>query len=284
LALSNKSKKTEPGEKGEESEEDRLKRLTDILADMGPSGGAAEELPPEEETEADDPRPMERPHGAKEQKRAAEALGITYSAKRKFWLELCDLLQGTAFPFIIMVIFSSTIIAFTASEDLVVSLIALIGGEALLCAALIMFGRANGSEAYRKTVENDRKRLLGSSDEKTVYCTGEYSLVKGAVIGLIVCVPFLIFQTVELCIDNDFCMFCLEYVCAWAYCPFSYLGKAYMPLNYMMIIVPVALMTLGYHLGKLKQIKIQEELAKTNPSDRRSRVTGVPEDKKRRRK
>lgn len=207
-----------------------------------------------------------------------------YSRGRKFRLELVDMLQGVAFPFIIMVVFSASIIAFASSEDLSISLLALIGGEIMLVAALIMFGRANGSEAYRKTVENDRKRLLHSSDEKCFYRTGEYALWKGAVIALITCIPFVIFLSIELIVDNSVCMFCLQYIFGWAYYPFSYLGKSYMALSFISIIIPVATMTVGYYLGKLRQLKIQEELAKTNPDDKRSRVVDIPKDKRRRRK
>lgn len=196
---------------------------------------------------------------------------ITYDKKRKLWLEFKDLMAGVAFPIIIMVILSCTVIAFASyDKDLSVTLLALVGGELMLAAALVYFGRANGSEAYRKTVENGRKRALNSSDEQAVYHTGEYALWKGIVTGLIVCVPFIIIQSIELCFDNAFCNFCLQYIFSWAYYPFSFLGKGYQALNYILILLPVGTMTLGYYLGKLKQLKIQEELAKTNP-DRANR-------------
>jgi len=206
----------------------------------------------------------------------------TYSTKRKIWLEIKDILAGTAFPLIISAIFSATIMAFSNGDeiDLSVKLISLIGGELMLAAAFIMFGRANGSEAYKKTVENGRKRELNSSDEEVAYHTGEYSLWKGAVVGLIVSIPYVIILTVEICVDNTFCTFCLQYVFAWGYSPFASLGRAYMPLCYISVLFPVALLTLGYYLGKLRQIKIQEQLAKTNPDDERSRVVGIPGEKK----
>lgn len=206
---------------------------------------------------------------------------IVYSKKRRIWFEIKDILAGCAFPFIIMVIFSATIIAFSCGSDveLYVRLIALIGGELMLAAALFVFGRTNGSEAYRKTVENGRKRELNSSDETVVYRTGEYALWKGAVIGLIVCVPYLIVLTVEICVDNTFCMFCLQYVFSWGYGLFTFFDKAYMPLAYLMTAIPVALLTVGYYFGKLRQIKIQEKLAATNPDDKRSRVVNIPGEK-----
>ncbi|MGN0823972.1 MAG: hypothetical protein ACI4MB_02750 [Candidatus Coproplasma sp.] len=205
-----------------------------------------------------------------------------YSAKRKFWLEFKDIMAGCAFPFIIMVIFSSTIIAFGCGKnvDIAVKLIAIIGGELMLAAALFIFGRTNGSEAYKKTVENQRKRELNSSDETVAYHTGEYSIWKGVLIGFIICIPFLIILTVQVCVENTFCSFMLQYVFSWGYAPFMSLGTGYTALGYAAIVFPIAIMTLGYFFGKLRQIKIQEELAKTNPDDKRSRVVDIPGEKK----
>ncbi|MGN0805107.1 MAG: hypothetical protein ACI4MS_06965 [Candidatus Coproplasma sp.] len=203
-----------------------------------------------------------------------------YSAGKKFGLEILDMLQGVAFSLILMAVLSLTVIVNTAYDDLAISLLALIGGEVMLGSALIIFGRENGSIAYRKTVENARKRELGSKDEKVIYKTGEYAVWKGIVIGLIMCIPFIVFQSVELLYPNTVCEFCLKYLCGWAYFPFSFLGEKYAPLSYILILFPVAFHTLGYYLGKLKQLKIQEQLAKTNPDDKRSRVVDIPGEKK----
>ncbi len=187
---------------------------------------------------------------------------ITYTKKKKFLFELKDILAGTAFPFIISVLFSATIIAYSAyREDLGVSLLALIGGEALFIISLVIFGRANGAAAYRKFVLNDKKRQLGSSDERAVYRTGEYALWKGALIGFLITVPFIIIQIIELIASNVFCSFCLEYIFAWAYCPFSYLGEEYEALSFIMVLMPVAVHMLAYYLGKIKEEKIQEQIA-----------------------
>lgn len=195
---------------------------------------------------------------------------VEYSRKRKFLMELKDIFAGVAFPLIVMVVLSSTIIAFASYEgDISIALLALIGGEIMLIAALIMFGRANGSEAYRKTLLNEQKRSLGSKDETVKYRTGEFAMWKGALIGFITCVPFIIIQLIEVCVDNVFCNFCLEYVFAWAYYPFSYLGKSYQALNFIMVLLPVGVHMIGYYLGKLKQIKIQEKLAATNPDGKK---------------
>lgn len=186
---------------------------------------------------------------------------ITYSKKRKILFEIKDILAGIAFPFMVSLIFSSSIIAFSAYDgDLAVKLLALVGGEIMFVGALIIFGRANGASAYRKTIMNDGKRALGSSDERAVYATGEYRLWKGFLLGFLITVPFIIIQIIQLAAPNVFCKFCLEYLFAWAYCPFGFLGEKYQALNFIMILIPTGVHALAYYLGKLKQIKVQEEL------------------------
>lgn len=191
-------------------------------------------------------------------------------AGRKALLETKDILIGVAFPFILMLVISSTVLAYASyTDDLAVSLIALIGGEIMIAASLVLFGRANGSAAYNKTLLNAQKRELGSTDESVICRTGEYALWKAAVIGLILCLPFIIFQTIELCADNSVCRFCLQYMCGWAYFPFSYLGTSYQALNFIMIILPVGAHMLGYHLGKLKRLKAKEYEETHAPKKRR---------------
>lgn len=189
----------------------------------------------------------------------------TVPLSRRALLEFYDIMAGVAFPFIVMLVISSTVILFASfSGDIGISLVALIGGEIMMIAALIAFGRANGNAAYAKTVLNNQKRGLGSTDEKVLAKTGEYSLWKGILIGAILCIPFLIVQIIELCYDNSVCTFCLQYMFGWAYYPFSYLGKDYQALNLIMIILPIGTHALGYFLGKLKQIKIQQAVAEKN--------------------
>lgn len=179
--------------------------------------------------------------------------------KRKVLLEIKDMLMGTAFPFILMIVLNATIISYASyKEDIFVSLLALIGGEIMFIASLLLFGRANGANAYRNTVVHEKKRELGTSEETALLGTGEYALWKGAVIGGILLIPFLIFQTIELIVPNAFCSFCLQYACGWAYYPFSYLGDGYQGLNYICIIIPVGAHVLGYYWGKLRQINVDK--------------------------
>lgn len=195
------------------------------------------------------------------------------SAGRKFWLELKDIFAGTAFPFILMIVISSTIIMFASFKtDAVTSVIALVGGEIMLGAGLVIFGRANGASAYKTTVLHEQKRsvlsegdrVLSANDEKVICRTGEYALWKSFVISFILCLPFIVFQTIELCYHNTVCTFALQYVFGWAYYPFSYLGKEYQALNYILILFPVITHTAGYYWGKVIQQKAQEKLEATN--------------------
>ena len=185
--------------------------------------------------------------------------------KRKVLLEIKDLLMGTAFPFILMIVINSTILAYASyKDDVMVRLIALIGGEIMFVASLVLFGRANGATAYRNTLVNSKKRELGSTEEKVLYKTGEYALWKGAVIGGILVLPFFIFQTVELIYPNVVCSFCLQYACGWAYYPFYGLGKSYQALNYICMIIPVGAHIGGYYWGKFRQIKVEKSYGEKN--------------------
>lgn len=163
----------------------------------------------------------------------------------------------------ISLVFSLSIILFSTDRgvDFGVRLLSLIGGEALLVAAFIIFGRANGVAAYDKTILYDRKRALGSVDEPTFYGTGEYRLWKGFLIGFIVTVPFIIVLIIQLAAPNTVCKFMLIYVFCWAYSPVTFLNGNYDALSLVMIILPVGTHALGYYLGKLKAIKVQQQLA-----------------------
>ncbi|MDE6075335.1 MAG: hypothetical protein K2G26_02750 [Clostridia bacterium] len=179
--------------------------------------------------------------------------------KRKVLLEVKNFLIDLAFPIMLMLVISATILSYASyTDDIAVSLIALIGGEIMLAGALVIFGRANGSTAYNKTMLNAQKRELGSTDEKVICRTGEYAIWKGVLIGFILCVPFIIFQIIELCVHNVVTSFCLQYMCGWAYFPYFYFGAGYQAFSFIMIVLPVGAHTLGYYLGKLKRLKAKE--------------------------
>jgi hypothetical protein len=180
--------------------------------------------------------------------------------REKVLWEIKDLLQGMAFPFIIMVIFSTTILMFAGFDDDTVKAVATIGGEVLLIAAFIIFGRQNGATAYRKYILGEQKRKLGSSDKKSIYHTGEYAVWKGLIIGFATTVPFIIFQAINLIVPNSFCEFILLYACGWAYYPISLLGIP-QAVDFVMILLPVGVHFLGYYLGMKKEMKIQQVIA-----------------------
>lgn len=180
--------------------------------------------------------------------------------REKFFWELKDLFTGAAFPFILMCVLSTSIIMFAAADDLAIQLLAVVGGDLLFLIAYVIFGRQNGAVAYRKLVLNETKRKLDSSDKRAVYATGEYALWKGAVIPLITCVPFVIFQAVQLVHPNPFTDFMLQYTCGWAYFPVSLTG-APQALDFLFIAFPVAAHLVGYVLGKKKEEKEQDKIA-----------------------
>lgn len=180
--------------------------------------------------------------------------------RQKILWEARDLLLGAAFPFIIMCIFSSTIIMFADMNDLAVRLIAVIGGDILLAAAYVIFGRQNGATGYRKYYLNETKRALNSAESKVIYKTGEYALWKGFVIPLISCIPFIIFQVIDICYTNTFCQFMLRYACGWAYYPLHGLG-VHEAVNFVLIVIPVAAHAAGYVLGMKREEKIQSAIA-----------------------
>ena len=69
-------------------------------------------------------------------------------------MELGDLITGALLPFIVMLIFGSTITMFAGMSDVAVQLTACIGGNVLIAAAYVIFGTKNGSVAYRKLYVN----------------------------------------------------------------------------------------------------------------------------------
>lgn len=191
-------------------------------------------------------------------------------AGRKILLELKDLLVGAAFPFVIMVVFGTSLLIFAAVNDLAIRLIAIIGGDLFIAAAYVVFGKQNGSVAYRKSVLGGQKRELNSSDEKAIYKTGEYALWKGFVIPLIACVPYIIIQIIAIAAPNTFCKFMLEYVFGWAYFPVTLAG-GHQALCLLMILFPVAAHAIGYVVGRNVEEKAQAKIAEEGASPRKKR-------------
>jgi hypothetical protein len=180
--------------------------------------------------------------------------------RQKFLWEVSDLLQGAALPFIILIIFSTTIMLFAEYDDLAIRLLAIVGGLILVTVAYIIFGRQNGAVAYRKYILGSKKRELGTSDKKAIYKTGEYALYKGFLIGFITVIPYIILQIINIIVPNSVVEFLLIYACGWAYYPFKFFG-APEAVNLVMIILPIGTHALGYYLGKIKEIQMQQRIA-----------------------
>ena len=186
---------------------------------------------------------------------------------KKFLLELKDMLAGAAFPIMLQLILSASVILLASyTDEIGLSIAALVFGELLLAGAYIIFGRQNGIVAYRRTVQNNKKREAGSNEDRAVLHVGEYGLYKGFVIALISCVPFIIFQIINGAAPNKPCGFILKYAFGWAWYPVELINLSGANLsewlNLIWIVVPVAIHALAYFLGAKKEEKKQLLVAK----------------------
>lgn len=161
-----------------------------------------------------------------------------------------------------LVLSASVILFADANGELAIQVFALVVGEIMLIAAYVIFGRQNGVSAYRKTVVSSKKRDMGSEDEKVWFKTGEYALWKGAVIGIISAVPFMIFQFIDCLAPNSFCDFILKYAFGWATYPLLVAGVDIGWINFVWILLPTGVHTLAYFLGGLGERKRQQQLEK----------------------
>ena len=199
-------------------------------------------------------------------------INLEQNKGKKIKLELLDLLSGAAFPLMLMTILSASIISFAASDDILMNIIIVVVGEVLLTAVLIIFGRQNGVVAYRKSAQQDKKREIGTSDVKALLGIGEYGIYKGFLIGLIACVPFIIFQLINCILPNMFCEFLLKYAFGWAYYPLSFVNASEW-LNLLWIIPALCIHALGYFLGAKKEKKRQDSVAEfQNGKDKKKKV------------
>ena len=182
---------------------------------------------------------------------------------KKIHLELKDLLAGAAFPLMLSLILSSTVISYAAygnEEDLGLKIVVLVVGEVLVFAATVIFGKQNGVTAYKRTVQNGNKRKVNSNDLSSKFYIGEYSLVRGALIPVISCIPFIIFQIVGAAYYNDVCESALMYAFGWAYFPFG-LAKLSPWLNLLWIIPYAGAHIAAYAWGGKTEKRKQDQLA-----------------------
>ena len=183
--------------------------------------------------------------------------------RQKILYEIRDLLAGAAFPFMLQLVLSASVILFAdVNGELTIQVFALVVGEIMLIAAYVIFGRQNGVSAYRKTVLASKKRDMGSTDEKVYYMTGEYAIWKGSVIAVISVFPFMLFQFIQCLVPNTFCEFLLKYAFGWAAYPFKVFGLKTEWLNFVWIVIPVGVHTVAYLWGGRQEKKKQELLEK----------------------
>lgn len=188
---------------------------------------------------------------------------LTANQKRKgILLELKELLTSAAFPFLIQIFLSASVILFADySGDKALQVFVIIFGELLLMGAFFIFGKMNGTTAYRQTIQHKAKREM-ESDSITAYLkTGDYAVWKGIVIALIAIVPFLIFQLVQCVAPNTVCELILKYGFGWAAYPFIVIfgsDEAFSQwLNFIWIVFPIAVHTAAYIYGASKEAKNQ---------------------------
>lgn len=189
--------------------------------------------------------------------------------KKRVLLEIKDILAGAAFPLMLQLILSASLILFADySGDVGLRVFALVFGELLLIGSYIVFGRQNGITAYRRTVQGTKKRELSPDDVTAFYRTGEYAVWKGIVIGVITVVPFMIFELIQCVAPNIVCEFALKYAFGWAAYPFLLIGqipavgKLSEWLNFIWIVIPVGVHVGAYILGataeKKRRAKVEE--------------------------
>ncbi len=180
---------------------------------------------------------------------------------KKFWLELKDLLVGAAFPVMLMLIFGATILSFCSAGELPIRILVLVIGEAMLAVAYFVFGRQNGIAAARKTLSHSSKREAFSEDLQSRLYVGEYALWKGFVIGLISCIPFIIFQLIGAAAPNSVCAFVLKYCFGWAYYPLSFADGVSGFVNLVWVVPLCCLHAGAYAFGAAQERKKQSKLA-----------------------
>ena len=183
--------------------------------------------------------------------------------RQKILLEIKDILTGTAFPLMLQLVLSASVILFADTQgEPAIQAFALVVGEIMLIGAYVIFGRQNGTSAYRKTVIANKKREISPDDAELLYRTGEYAVWKGVVIGAVSAIPFILFQFIQCIAPNLFCEFILKYAFGWAAYPFKVMGVQTEWLNFIWIVIPIAVHTASYIWGGYGERKRQALLEK----------------------
>ncbi len=187
--------------------------------------------------------------------------------RKKIFAEIKDVFAGAAFPLMLMLIFGASIFAFADSvEEIALKAVIVVAGEIFLVAAYVVFGRQNGVTAMRKTVQNRKKRELGTDDFKVRAHTGEYAVYKGVIIAAISCIPYILVQIIGGAAPNTVCDFLPKYVFGWAYFPFT-IGGLTSWFGLILIIPLVGVHTAAYVWGGTVELKKQNKVTELQNSD-----------------
>lgn len=178
--------------------------------------------------------------------------------KRLIKEEFFDICAGIAFPMIVQLMFSATIIIFAdyVGTSLWISILALVIGEGFILAAYYLFGNKSGSVAYTNFVVAEQIRVDGQPDYKR---GGEYAPYKGFLIGFISTIPYLIVHIFYCIFPNaSFLEFFLYFGFGWAVYPI-YLGtQSISAFSMLLVIVLTVVHGVGYIVGKKQEFKRRE--------------------------
>ncbi len=177
------------------------------------------------------------------------------------------MLAGAAFPLMLMLIFGASIFGFTDSVgEIALKAVIVAAGEIFLVASYVIFGRQSGVTAMKRTVQNGKKRELGTDDFKARCHTGEYAVYKGFVIGAISCIPYILIQIIGGAAPNTVCDFLLKYVFGWAYFPFT-IGGLSSWLGLILVIPLVCVHAGAYVWGGTTELKKQQKVIELQATD-----------------
>lgn len=178
-----------------------------------------------------------------------------------FFAECKDLLAGAAFPVMLSLILSASIISYAGyGDDVGLSVAAVVVGDILLAASFFIFGRQSGITAYRKSVQQAKKRELGAADFPSDNRIGEYAVWKGFAIALIACVPYMLVQVIGSAAPNSVCDFLLRYAFGWAYYPLSFLDLPTW-LNLLWVLPFTGVHAAAYAVGGKLECERQKKVA-----------------------
>ncbi len=180
------------------------------------------------------------------------------SKKRLIKEEFFDICAGIAFPMIVQIMFSATIIIFAdyVSTSFWISLVALLVGEGFVVVAYYLFGNKSGSVAYTNFVVAEQIRVDGQPDYRR---GGEYAPYKGFVIGFISTIPYIIVHILYCIFPGvSFLEFFLYFAFGWAVYPI-YLGtQSISAFSMLFVLVLTVIHGAGYIIGKKQEFKRRE--------------------------